>query len=311
MSAFDSPDFSEARGALPGASDKLSVTQLGLGCVTFGREIDRLAAFAMMDHAIARGVTVFDTAAAYGNGASELIVGEWLASRGTRDRITVASKLLPPFTPASIEASMEASLRRLRVEALDVLFLHRWDATALEPGALRALDALVRQGTVRMLGASNFSAENLVRLLERETELGLTPVAALQNIHNYAVRGIDAPLREICARANIAITTYSPLGAGFLTGKHDARVQPGSRFDIMPAHQEIYFNDLARGRLARLKEISTRTGVPATQLALAWALNQPHVATVLIGGRTAAHIDQALQARSSVAPEILRILDAD
>jgi aryl-alcohol dehydrogenase-like predicted oxidoreductase len=118
-------------------------------------------------------------------------------------------------------------------------------------------------------------------------------------------------MREICAQNEIAIVTYSPLGAGFLTGKHEAGVQPGSRFDIIPGHQDVYFNEQSRGRLARLREVAARSGESMIQLALAWALHQPQVATVLVGGRTPAHLDQARQARAFKLPELLHELDAD
>ncbi|MES2693356.1 MAG: aldo/keto reductase, partial [Verrucomicrobiota bacterium] len=136
-------------------SPLLPSSNIGLGCVTFGREIDEAGAFAMMDHAVAQGITFFDTAAAYGGGASETIVGKWLALRGTRDRVVLATKLLPPFTPAAIEASVNTSLQRLGVSHLDLLFLHRWDATAETEPALRALDHLVKTGRVRGIAASN------------------------------------------------------------------------------------------------------------------------------------------------------------
>jgi aryl-alcohol dehydrogenase-like predicted oxidoreductase len=290
------------------------ISNLGLGCVTFGREIDRAAAFAMMDHATARGMYLFDTAAAYGAGASETIVGEWLARGATslaRKTVTVSTKILPPYAPTTLSAAIDASLRRLNVATIDVLFLHRWDESAADPATLRALDGLVRSGRVRALGASNFSAAQLESVLMQQTELGLARFRAVQNIHNYAVRGIDAAMRDVCAHHDVSIMTYSPLGAGFLTGKHELGVQRGTRFDIIPGHQDVYFNDLARHRLARLKEVAARSGVPMIQLALAWAVHQPQVATVLVGGRTPAHLDQAVQALTFNAPALLAELDGE
>ena len=265
----------------------------------------------MMDHALAHGLRLFDTAAAYGGGASETIVGEWLDSRAARSRVTLATKILPPYTPSAIETAVDASLRRLGVTTVDVLFLHRWDESLLDPASLRALDGLVRSGRARSLGASNFSNAQLERSLRLQMELGTACCQALQNIHNLAVRGIDDATRSLCSRAGVAIVTYSPLGAGFLTGKHDQGVQSGSRFDIVPGHQQVYFNDLARRRLARLRAVSARTGLPMTRLALAWALHQPQVSTVLVGGRTPAQLDQALQAKALEAREVLGELETD
>lgn len=294
-----------------GQPASVSFPPLGLGCVTFGREIDRAASFAMMDHALRHEITHFDTAAAYGSGASEEIIGQWLAARGTRDRIALATKILPPYSPATIEAAVNKSLRRLGQSALDLLYLHRWDESVASPEVLRALDALVRNGRVRHLAASNFSTAQLEQALRLQAELGLARFRALQTVHNYAVRSVDEPTRSLCAREQIAIVGYSPLGAGFLTGKHAQAVQPGSRFDLIPGHQNVYFNEVARRRLARLEEVSVQSGVAMTRLALAWAQQQPQIATVLVGGRSTAHLDQALQARDFSAPHLMQDLDRD
>lgn len=284
---------------------------LGLGCVTFGREIDRTAAFAMMDRAVERGLTAFDTATAYGSGASETLIGEWLANRSIRDRVTLATKLLPPYSPATIESALSASLARLKVPTVDILYLHRWDPTVIDPAVLQALDALVQSGRVRALGASNFTGQQLDCSLTLQAQLGTVRFQALQNVHNFAVRGIDESIRELCERWEVAIVTYSPLGAGFLTGKHAQGVEPGSRFAIIPGHQAIYFNEPAQRRLARLKDLAARNGLSLVHLALAWAFHQPQIATVLVGGRTPEHIDQAVRARAFDAPELFRELDAE
>ena len=101
---------------------------ISLGCVTFGREIDKETSFVLMDHAWAMGVNLFDTASAYGNGASEEIVGEWFKHNlSARDTVVIATKILPPYDPASIRTSVEQCLKRLQVETIDILYLHRWD----------------------------------------------------------------------------------------------------------------------------------------------------------------------------------------
>ncbi|MEO6246529.1 MAG: aldo/keto reductase [Opitutaceae bacterium] len=286
-----------------------ALSALGLGCVTFGREIDRTAAFAMMNHAAASGMTTFDTAAAYADGDSERIVGEWLAAhRGARAGLTLATKLLPPYAADRLAQGVGESLSRLGTDYLDLLFLHQWDESALNPATLMALDTLVRSGRVRALGASNFSAEQLAQIIDRQSAAGYAPIYALQNIHNLAVRGFDDSLRELCARCGIALIGYSPLGAGFLTGKHRVGVAPGSRFAIIPGHQAIYFNPAAQRRLGRLEAAAKRTGLPMAHLALAWALHQPQLSTVLVGGRNPAQLDQALAAQRFNDPALFREL---
>ena len=252
-------------------------SRIGLGCVTFGREIGEAASFALLDHALERGITHFDTAAAYGGGASETILGKWLASRKPAD-ITVATKILPPYDRIDITDS----LRRLGIDHIDLLYLHQWHETALK--AAEALEKL----PVRRFGASNVTLDQLRDLGPR--------FSVIQNNHNLAVSEVSDALRDYCAAHEIAIVTYSPLGAGFLTGKHQNGVQAGSRFEIIPGHQQVYFHNAAYQRLARLEAIAKRTGHSQAHLALAWALHQPGIACTLIGGRRPAHIDQAFAA---------------
>lgn len=291
---------------------KLRVSRIGLGCVTFGREIDETAAHRMLDGAFERGINFFDTASAYSQGASESIIGRWLASRRPpAGSVTVATKLLPPYEPARITEMIGASLQRLGVATIDLLYFHQWHATAESPAALAALDALVRAGKVRALGASNYNFQQLETALALQEQHGLARFSVVQNNHNLAVRDVSAEFRQFCAARKIAIVTYSPLGAGFLTGKHRHGVQPGSRFDLVPGHQNVYFHEESYRRLARLEEVAARTGHSQAHLALAWALHQPGVASVLVGGRTPAHLDQALAAMAFDDPALLAELAAE
>jgi aryl-alcohol dehydrogenase-like predicted oxidoreductase len=269
-----------------------NTSRIGLGCVTFGREIDETASFALLDHAWERGVRHFDTAAAYGGGASETILGKWLTSRKPQG-ITVATKILPPYDRVEISDS----LRRLKVEQIDLLYLHQWHETALQAGA--ALEKL----PVKRFGASNVTLDQLRALGPR--------FRVIQNNHNLAVSEVSDELRDYCAANDIAIVTYSPLGAGFLTGKHQNGVQAGSRFEIIPGHQQVYFHEAAYQRLARLEAVAKRTGHSQAHLALAWALHQPGIDTVLIGGRTPAHLDQAFAALEFDDPALMAELTLD
>ena len=290
---------------------QLRVSHVGLGCVTFGREIDPAVSHDLLDRAYACGVTLCDTAAAYANGESERIIGQWLASRRhPRGAVTVATKILPPYEPARLADVVGASLIRLGVEIIDLLYLHRWDATGELLENLVALDAVVRSGKVRALGVSNYNQQQLEAALTLQEEHGLERFSVMQNNHNIAVSDVSAEFRRFCVEQNIAIVTYSPLGAGFLTGKHQLGVQPGSRFDRVPGHQDVYFHADAYRRLARLESVAARTGFSQAHLALAWALHQPDVASVLVGVRTPAHIEQALAAQAFDEPELFAELSA-
>lgn len=281
------------------------MSRIGLGCVTFGREIDETAAFVLMDHASRRGVSIFDTAARYSDGLSERIVGRWLHSRRpVANSIAVATKVYPPFTPDLISSSAAMSLERMGLDFVDVLFLHKWDESAEEPEVLRALHALVDKGVVRYLGVSNFDAPQLGRVLQLQSLLGVQRFRLIQNNHNFAVRTVDSELKALCATEGITIVSYSPLGAGFLTGKHTAGVVPGSRFNIMPGHQSIYFTEVAAGRLAQLERIAQRTGLSSEQVALAWVFSESAITTVLVGGRDPSHLDQAFTAMEIADQEL-------
>lgn len=283
----------------------LRISSIGLGCVTLGREIDEASAHLMLDHALARGIVFFDTASAYSQGASESILGRWLASRRpTEGSVTIATKVLPPYEPGRLADVADESLRRLGTAVIDLLYLHCWDAAAESPAALAGLDALVRAGKVRALGASNFNLRQLETALALQEEHGFERFSVVQNNHNLAVSDVSDEFRAFCAARNVAIVTYSPLGAGFLTGKHRRGVQPGSRFELVPGHQDVYFHDEARRRLARLESVAARTSHSQAHLALAWALHQPGVASVLVGGRMPAHLDQALAAQAFDDPEL-------
>ncbi len=283
----------------------LRISAIGLGCVTFGREIDEAAAHVLLDDAYARGIRFFDTASAYSQGASEAIVGRWMASRGSaRDSVTIATKILPPFEPARFAEAVTESSARLGVDVIDLLYLHRWDPDGESPAVLAALHGLVQTGKVRALGASNYNVQQLRTALALQEQHGFERFSVVQNNHNLAVRDVTPELVKFCSEQDIAIVTYSPLGAGFLTSKHRGGVQSGSRFDVAPGHQGIYFHPEAERRLSRLESVAARTGHSQAHLALAWAFHQPGVASVLVGGRTPAHLDQALAAQAFDDPAL-------
>ncbi len=279
-----------------GQSD-ISVSTIGMGCVTFGREIDKRTSLSIMDHAFEHGITLFDTAAAYGQGASEAVVGGWLQNRNLRDQIVLATKVNGTLTRQRIVSSAEASLKRLQTDHIDLLQTHEWDESTPLEETLEALTVLVRQGKVRHFGCSNYSASQLVVALTLSDEASLIRMVSVQPPYNLVQRDIEADLLPLCAAENIGVISYSPLAAGFLTGKYrpDEPIPPGTRFDVVPGHQDIYFT--AHGyQVLELLDNETRTsGTSHAELALSWVLKQPGVTSVLIGARNTSQIDQALK----------------
>jgi aryl-alcohol dehydrogenase-like predicted oxidoreductase len=280
-----------------GRSD-LRVSAIGLGGATFGREIDERAAFEVLDRALERGVTLFDTAAAYSNGASETIVGRWLASRGVRRQIVLATKVAPPLDRAHVLASAEASLRRLQVDAVDLFQLHSWDPRTPLEETLGALQALAEQGKARYVGCSNFAAWQACKALWRQELRGWARLESVQPVYNLALRAIERELLPFAADQELGVITYSPLGAGFLTGKYrqGGPVPGGTRFDIVPGHQDIYFSDASFAAMERLRTKAAELGMPMARLGLAWVLNRPGITTTLVGARSLGQVDQAFEA---------------
>jgi aryl-alcohol dehydrogenase-like predicted oxidoreductase len=279
---------------------RLEVSSIGLGCVTFGREIDEVTAVTLMDHALEHGINLFDTAEAYAAGASEEVVGNWLQSRGVRDQVVLATKVAGGLTRERILTSAEASLRRLKTDRIDLFQLHHWDRQVPLDETLAALDSLVTQGKARYVGCSNYSAEQLQQALNHQASNGWSPLVSVQPNYNLVVRDIEKALIPLCLKQNVGIISYSPLGAGFLTGKYrqGGPIPEGTRFDIIPGHQDVYFSDENFAKVEKLRAEAGARGISMIQLALAWVINRPGITSVLIGGRTPAHIDQAFAAEA-------------
>ncbi len=290
-----------------GRSD-LRVSAIGLGGATFGREIDEVGAFAVLDRALERGITLFDTAEAYSAGRSEEILGRWIACRSVRDQIVLTTKVAPQLGRARVIASAEASLRRLQVETIDLFLLHSWDVRTPLEEALEALDTLVQSGKIRYAGCSNFAAEQLGAALAQQGERGWARLEAVQPVYNLAMREVEGELVPLCADQQVGVITYSPLGAGFLTGKYrqGGPVPSGTRFDIAPAHQNIYFTDSAFAAMERLRATSAALGLLMSQVGLAWVLNRPGITATLIGARSPAQVDQAFDAAELARSEDMR-----
>ncbi|MCA9078758.1 MAG: aldo/keto reductase [Planctomycetaceae bacterium] len=290
----------------------LRVSSLGMGCVTFGREIDRDTSFRILDHAIDRGINLLDTAAAYANGASESVLGDWMTSRGTRDRVVLATKVSGTLTRDTIIASAEESLERLQTDRIDLLQLHHWSEETPLEDSLAGLTTLVEQGKVRSIGCSNFCAWQLCKALLLMHEQGAPKMQSVQPPYNLVQREIEAEVLPLCADQQIGVLSYSPLAAGFLTGKYlrGGEVPRGTRFDVIPGHQSIYFTDHGFAVLDRLQQVAFEQGRSAIQLALAWAIGRPRITSTLIGARTTAHVDQAFEAeQAGLDPDVAHLLE--
>ncbi|MCY3902644.1 MAG: aldo/keto reductase [Caldilineaceae bacterium] len=279
---------------------ELQVSSIGLGSVTFGREIDAQTAYSIIDYALEREINLIDTAEAYSAGGSETVLGEWLSRGSNRQKVVLATKVGPPLGGERIQRAAEDSLRRLQTDVIDLYQLHAFDADTPIEETLGALNGLVEQGKIRYIGCSNFAAWQLCKALWKAEVNGWAAMVSVQPNYNLAVRDIEAELLPFCADQNLGVISYSPLGAGFLTGKyHKTWTAPkGTRFDVIPDHWDIYENDLSMRRMEGLRTVAAETGISMVQLALAWAIGQPGITTVLIGCRKLSHVDQAFEAEA-------------
>jgi aryl-alcohol dehydrogenase-like predicted oxidoreductase len=278
-----------------GYSD-LQISRISMGCVTFGREIGDLESNAIMDRAVNHGINFFDTAEAYSDGESERIIGAWIKERKCRSKIQIGSKISPPYTPERINQSCMDSLRRMQISEIDLYQLHEFHETALREESLLALDKLVETGKIRYVGVSNFSMEQLNSVLDIQKKLKLKQICSIQNNHNLAVMDFNADLLKFCVDESVGTISFSPLGAGFLTGKYKNRIPDGARFDIKPGHQNVYFNDDGFRALENLELLAAESGRSMIELALAWVLKNKELTTTLVGARNISHLDQALAA---------------
>ncbi|OZM80586.1 aldo/keto reductase [Pseudonocardia sp. MH-G8] len=288
-----------------GSSD-LDVSRLCLGGNVFGWTADPDTSFAVLDAYVAAGGNFVDTADSYfwrkpGNsgGESEAIIGDWMASRGNRDAVVVATKVgswpeRPGLSAANITAAVEDSLRRLRTDRIDLYYAHRDDPDTAQEETADAFDRLVRAGKVRAIGASNFTAERLRSALEISARGGLASYVALQPHYNLMERDeYESSLAPLLASEGLAGFPYYALAKGFLTGKY----RPDTAVDSVRSEGALaYLDDRGRSVLAALDEIAAGHEVPVAAVALAWLIAQPTVTAPIASARTVEQLEDLLPA---------------
>jgi aryl-alcohol dehydrogenase-like predicted oxidoreductase len=305
-------------------SSGLQTPKLVLGGNVFGFTVKGPEAFAILDRFVAAGGTMIDTADVYsawapGNrgGESETMLGEWLARRGRRDDVLIATKvgLLAgeggeKLQAGRIAAAVEASLRRLRTDYIDLYYAHRDDADTPLDETLGAFDRLVKDGKVRVVGASNYSAERLAQALEISRREGLARFEVLQPELNLLVRDrFEGPLQQLCIRENIGVLPYYGLASGFLTGKYRSRDDLGK--SVRGGGMSRYLEAGGLVVIDVLEQVARETGGTPAQIALAWVAAQPGVAAPIASATSLRQLDELLGSLEiSLGEEQLRRLDA-
>jgi aryl-alcohol dehydrogenase-like predicted oxidoreductase len=289
------------------------VSTLCLGTMTFGSESDEKVAHQQLDRFVEDGGNFVDTADVYADGRSEAIIGRWLAARsGARDRVVLATKARFPrgdgpndigLSRVSLTRALEASLRRLGVDTIDLYQAHAWDPLTPIEETLRFYDDAVRAGKIQYVGVSNFIGWQLQKAAMLSRQLGLAPIVTLQPQYNLLQRAVEFELTQVCANEGIGILPWSPLGGGWLTGKYQRDQAPTgpTRLGENPERgMEAYGRRNAEERTWRVidavRAVAEARGVSMAQVALAWLVDRPAVTSVILGARTLEQLDDNLGA---------------
>lgn len=294
----------------------LQVSEICLGTMTFGNQCDEPASHAIMDKAFEKGVTFFDTADAYPLGATpemvgrtEEYVGSWL-SKGKREQIVLATKFFGKMgagpnqqggSRKHIVQAVEASLRRLRTDYIDLYQMHSPDPETPIDETLRALDDLVHSGKVLYIGCSNYPAWLLTKSLWTSDKLGLARFDCVQPRYNLLFRHIEAELLPLAVDQGVGVISYNPLAGGILTGRYQVGEQPGegTRFTLHSAgklYQARYWQDPQMRAAEKLKAQCQERNLSLAQVALAWVLRQPAITSAILGASRPEQLDQTIPA---------------
>ncbi|MEE1613957.1 aldo/keto reductase [Microvirga sp. CF3016] len=270
-----------------GRSD-LMVSPLCLGGNVFGWTADEPTSFKVLDAYVEAGLNFIDTADVYSTwvsghkgGESETIIGRWMKARGNRSSLVIATKVGSEMGPGRkglsksyIRSAVEASLQRLQTDYIDLYQSHRDDLDTPQQETLGAYEELIRDGKVRAIGASNFTASRLKEALEISAELGLPRYESLQPKYNLSDRAeYEADLEPLCRQEEIGVIPYYGLASGFLTGKYRSEADFGK--SVRGGRMAAYLDDRGRRILAALDAVSARKDATPAQIALAWLMARP------------------------------------
>ena len=293
----------------------LTVSRLVLGTMTFGLQTDEETSIKILDTAAEAGINFLDTADVYPLGGglptagrTEEIIGRWL--KGKREHFIVATKAVgkvgtAPWDQGSsrkhILDAIDASLRRLGTDYVDLYQLHSDDVSTPLDETLEALDTIVRAGKVRYIGVSNFLAYRLARALGRADVRNLTRFVSIQPRYNLLFREIERELLPLAQEEGLAVIPYNPLAGGLLTGKHNLTEGPtaGTRFTLGAAaerYQERYWHEREFNTVEKLRTVADLAGLSLTTLAVAWVLANPIITAPIIGASRPEQLFESLKA---------------
>jgi 1-deoxyxylulose-5-phosphate synthase len=293
----------------------LSVSRICLGCMSYGDKKWRdwvLTVEEAREHfaeALEAGINFFDTANVYSVGVSEEITGRWLNEMANRDEIVVATKVYGPMSSGqnrgglsrkAILQSCDASLKRLRMDYIDLYQIHRFDFTVPLEETLEALDSLVRAGKVRYLGASSMAAWQFAKALFLQSEHGWHRFVSMQNHYNLVYREEEREMNPLCIDQGVGLIPWSPLARGFLAGNRSAPDKGGEtvRAKSDEFAKDMYFRESDFEVLGAVEKIARQRGVTPSQIACAWILQAPGVSAPIIGATKLKHLKESIEAVS-------------
>lgn len=297
----------------------LKVSAFGLGCgnfggigsapAFFGQGENEAEAFAIMDTAWELGINFFDTADAYGGGRSETMIGNWLKQKGShiRDQLLISSKLFNPvgdgpndcgLSRRQIFRQVEASLKRLGVDHLDLYLIHEPDPETPLEETLRALDDLIHQGKIHYIGASNMPAWLMTKALWVSDKLQLQRFEWVQNSYSLLDQSDNREMLPLCRDQKLGYTPFSPLAGGFLSGKYKFKdAYPAeSRMTLRPEPYLDWWNAATFSKLDQLAAEAEKRQISMAGLALAWLTHHPDVTAPIVGPRRPAHFTAVREA---------------
>ena len=309
----------------------LRVSRLCLGTMTFGYQCDDETSFAIMDAAYDAGITFFDTADVYPLGGppetigrTEEVIGEWMR-RGdrSRDDIILATKCFGRSGPQSwdrgnnrknIMRAIDASLRRLGTDYVDLYQIHFYDPNVHIDETLHAMHDLVTVGKVRYIGCSNTMAYQLARSIGRSELHGISRFESVQPRYNMLFRENERELLPLCAEDDIAVIPYNPLAAGMLTGKHrPGTPTEGTRFTLgrsQDLYQQRYWHDRMFESVEQIRAVAEDAGTPMTTLAIQWVLANPAITSPIVGASRPEQLAASVAAvESPLDPDVKERLD--
>ena len=282
----------------------LRVSQLCMGTMTFGNEADESASEAIFRRCLDSGINFFDCANVYGDGIAETILGKLIAHH--RQHLIVTSKCGSPFgsemnarggSRRNIIASLEASLKRLGTDYIDIYFLHKFDPFTPLEVSLRALNDMVSQGKVRCIGVSNFSAWQVMKACGLSTLHDWVPVDCIQPMYNLVKRQAEVEILPMAKSENIGVISYNPLGAGLLAGKYGRDHTTGNgRLTTSDKYRKRYLDRWMFDTATRFCEFAAEAGYHPVSLAVAWVGRNDAVTAPIIGARSVAQLEDSLRA---------------